>query len=120
MDWATRLMRTGQIAEAHQELVDDLAAGEAKGLLEELDPFRARTRVMGIEPLGERSVRPAQFLDALGIIDRRRDLEPITDNAGIRHQTLDIGRPEGSDPVDIEFGEGGAKGRAFFEDRRPG
>src|SRR5208282_6275864 len=38
MDGTARHMRAGQIAQAHQELAHDLAAGEAEGFLEEIDP----------------------------------------------------------------------------------
>ncbi len=53
------VMRAGQIADAHQELADDLAAGEDEGLLEQLDPFVLALGVMRLQPLGERTASRA-------------------------------------------------------------
>ena len=45
-DGAVRLVRSGQIAEAHQELVDDLPAGKTEGLPKQPRPLLLRLRVM--------------------------------------------------------------------------
>src|ERR1700681_4595740 len=52
-DGAIRLMRSGQIAEAHQELIDDLPAGEKEGLPKKPRPLLLRSRVMHFEPIDE-------------------------------------------------------------------
>src|SRR5262249_61129863 len=76
-------MRARQIADAHQELAHDLAAGEAEGVLEQLDPARLVARVMGREPAGEAAEFAPQGLDAPGIVDRRIDLQAVADDRGV-------------------------------------
>src|SRR5438105_15145803 len=63
-DRAIRFMRSGQIPDAHQELVDDLPTGEAKGLPKQPRPFLRGPRVAGLEPTGDRPVRLSPRLDA--------------------------------------------------------
>src|SRR5438270_13398192 len=70
---AIRLMRSGQIPDAQEELVDDLPTGEAKGLPKEPRPFLRGPRVVGLEPTGERPVRLSQRLDASRILGCRFD-----------------------------------------------
>src|SRR5438270_5304921 len=70
---AIRFMRSGQIPDAHQELVDDLPTGEAKGLTKQPRPFLRGPRVVGLEPTGERPVRLSQRLDAPRILGCRFD-----------------------------------------------
>src|SRR6202043_3542545 len=82
-DRAVRFMRPGQITDAHQKLVDDLPAGEAKGLPKEPGPLLQRSRVGGVEPAGERPVRISQRLDAPRILGCRFDLEPVADDPRI-------------------------------------
>src|SRR5713101_3088344 len=72
-------MCTRQIAEAHQELADDLAAGEHEGLAEQLDPGLLRQRMVLIEPGCERAMRRAQGNDPPRILDRRPHLETVAD-----------------------------------------
>ena len=74
---------------------------------------------MRVEPAVERAVRPAQFLDAPGIGDDRRDLLPIAHDAGIAEQARDVGLAERGDAVDLEIGEGGAKRGALLQDGQP-
>src|SRR5262249_22572606 len=59
-------VRARQVAEAHQELADDLAAGKNEALAEELQPFFLRPRMVGIEPSGERAMRFTQCEYPLG------------------------------------------------------
>ena len=113
-------MRSGQVADAHQELVNDLPTGEAKGLSKQPRPLLKRSRVVGLEPADQRSVRFSQYLDAPRILGCRFDFEPIADDPRIAEQAVGIGRPEASDTVDVEIGKGGAKRRAFLEDCQPG
>lgn len=118
-DRAIRLMRSGQIADTHQKLVDDLPSGEAKSLPKQPGPVLRRARVVSIEPAGKRPVRISQRLDPPRILGRRLDFEPVADDPRISEQTLDIGWSKGGDAVDVEIGEGGAKCRSFFEDCQP-
>jgi len=118
-DRAIRLMRSGQIADAHQKLVDDLPSGEAKGLPKEPGPVLRRARVVGIQPAGKRPVRISQHLDPPRILGRRLDFEAVAYDSRISEQTLDIRWSKGGDGVDLEIGEGGAKCRSFFEDCQP-
>ena len=62
---ALRHMRARQVAQTHQELADDLAAGEAEGLAKELDPRFLRTRVVSVEPLREGAVVRATDPEAM-------------------------------------------------------
>jgi len=102
-----------KVAEAHEEFVDDLPAGKSEGLAEEPRPILDRAWVVPIEPMGKRSVRLAQLLDALCIFDRGHNLEPVAYDPGIGQQAVDIGRAEGRNAIDLEIGERGAKGGAF-------
>src|ERR1700722_9870230 len=103
-------MRARQVAEAHQEFVDDLAAGETEGPAKQLDPFGQRERVVRIEPGGERPMRAAQLLNARSVVYNRRDLQPIADDAGVGHQPVEIRRPERGDLVYRIAGKGRVKG----------
>jgi len=113
-------MRSGQITDAHQKLVDDLPAGEAEGLPKEPRPVLGRTRMMSFEPAGERPVQLSQRLDASCVLCRRLDFEPVADDPRIGEQPVDIGRPESGDTVDVEIRKGRAKRRPFLEDCQPG
>src|SRR5579875_4035461 len=114
MDRATRHMRALQVAEAHQEFADNFAAGKSEGLFEELYPFLLAARMMRIEPGGERAVTRADRLQPFGVLDRRLDLQPVADDAGIVHQPLHVARREGCDLVDVVTREGGTERRAFL------
>ena len=81
-------MRPRQITQAHQELTDDLAAGEGEGPAEQLDPFLLCQRMVLAEPGGKGSVRPTQADEPRRIGDRGIDLETIADDPGIREQRL--------------------------------
>ena len=54
-DRTVRLVRTGEIADTHQEFANDLPAGEPKGLAKELDPRLRRARVVGSKPKSKTS-----------------------------------------------------------------
>jgi len=112
-------MSSRKVPDAHQELVDDLAAGKTEGPPKKLRPFLRRTRMMCIEPGRERSVCSTQRLNAYCVLDRRLDLEPVADDARIAEQPIDIGGLEGSDAIDVEFSECCAEGRTLPEYRQP-
>src|SRR5262245_37768710 len=95
-------MGTWQVADAHQEFADDLAAGEHKLLLEQLHPLRLRARVMRLDPLRETSMRLADRLDALRVLDHRAHLQLVAHDARILQQPCFIARAEARDLVDIE------------------
>src|SRR3984893_1910359 len=119
-DGAIRLMRSGQIAEAHQELIDDLSAGKTEGLAKKPRPLVRRSRVVRVEPTGERSMRLPQRLDSPGILGRRFYLESIADDPRIGEQAIGVSRSEGGNAIDLEIRERSAKRRTLFEDRQPG
>src|SRR5271168_4606931 len=98
-------MGAREIAEAHQKLADDLAAGEHESLAEQLDPFFLRARVIFIEPGGERAMRRTQGEKTPCVLDRGVDLELVSDDPGIGEETLDVILSEGSDPIEIPAGE---------------
>ena len=118
-DRAIRFMRSGEIADAHEKLVDDLPSGEAKGLPKQPGPVLRRARVVSIEPAGKRPVRISQRLDPPRILGRRLDFEAVTYDSRIGEQAVDIRWSKVGDAVDVEIGEGGAKCRSFFEDCQP-
>src|SRR5579859_1223693 len=80
---AIRAMGARQLADAHQELPDDLTTGEFEGLLEDLYPGRLVGRLLTVQPLGERAVIPLNHQDSPGIFDDRLDLAAMTHHAGI-------------------------------------
>src|SRR5260370_35861548 len=75
-DRAIRFVRSWQITDAHQKLVDDLPAGEAKSLPKQPRPFLRRSRVVGLEPADARPMRLSQRLAAPCILACRFDLDP--------------------------------------------
>src|SRR4051812_28792869 len=62
---------------------------------------------------------PHQRLGDARVRDGRVDLEPIADDPGIRHESLDVALVEGGDRVDLEVAEGGTEGRPPAQDRDP-
>src|ERR1700681_171346 len=113
-------MSARQIAEAHEKLADDLAAREDEGAAEQLDPLRYGQGVMRVEPGGEGTMRPAQIDQPLRVGDRRGDLQPIADDAGIEEKAFDIAVAETGDAVDIPTAEGCGEGFALLQDGQPG
>src|SRR5665213_3013580 len=111
-DRAALLVRAREIAEAHQELADDLAAGEDEAPLEELHPFVLRQRMVRIKPGGEAAMAVADGAQAPGVLDHGGDLEAVADDRRIVEQPLDVARAEFRHPVDVvaleRLGEGGA------------
>ena len=93
MDRAAQIMGTRQVAEAHQELPDDFAAGKTELLLEQLDPFRLCQRMMGVDPGREAAMAFPERLDTPGVLDHRIDLQPIADDPGIGQQPRRSGSP---------------------------
>src|SRR5215472_16784243 len=119
VDWTVRDVRAWQIAEAHQKLADDLAAGEAERLLEQLDPRRLGARMVRVEPMRERAVAGADRLQPLRVLDHRLDLEPVADNAGVAEQPADVARAEARDLVDVVGREGAGERSALLQHREP-
>src|SRR5690349_558411 len=77
VDRAALDVRAGQVAAGHQELVDDLSAGEDESLLEELRPFVPAARVVGIQPAVERAELGRKRADAPGVLDGRVDFQTV-------------------------------------------
>src|SRR5262249_47139012 len=116
---AVRPMGARQIADAHEELADDLAAGEKECLLEELHPVRLVARMMAGNPAGERAELAAQHLDPLGVLDGRVDLQAIADDAGVGQQAGAVALAIAGDAVDLEAVVGALEGPPLLEDRWP-
>ena len=108
-------MRTRQVADAEQERGRDLAPGEHERLLEELHPLVAAARVMGVEPLRERADLP----QPLRILDGGLDLQPVADDAGVRHQLRLARFGESRDALDVEASERLAERVALLQDGEP-
>src|SRR4051794_13467988 len=102
-------MRARQIAGAHQELADDLAAGEAKRALEEPDPLRLGARVVRVEPAGERAVRRLQLEDPPRVGDGRVHLEAVPHDAGIREEAPALAGAVPRHRLDVEAVIGAAE-----------
>jgi len=47
------------------------------------------------------------------------DLAAVAHDAGVVHQTVDVGRPKSGNVGHVEVGKGGAKGRSLAQDREP-
>ena len=65
-------------------------------------------------------MRSAQPLNDPGIVDDRRDFQPVAHDAGIGKQTRDIRIAETSYPIDFVTSKGGAKGGSLLQHRQPG
>ena len=74
---------------------------------------------MGVEPFGERSVRLAQAQHHAGVVDRRLDLEPVPDDAGIGHQPRLVAPGEAGDDLGIEPAVRLPEAVALLEDGEP-
>src|SRR5579864_3821339 len=106
-------MRAPEVAQAHQEFVDDFPAREPECGTEELHPRLLRERVMGIEPAREGPVARPDGLQTPRVLDRGLDLQSIADDARIGHQALYISGTKGGDAIDIEAAKCGVKGGAL-------
>src|SRR5258708_25368845 len=113
-------MRALQIAKAHEEFADDLAAGKAECRAEQFDPLLLGARVMSIEPAGEGAVNLAQFDQAARIGDGGIVLQAVADDAGIGEQALDIASAEIGNARDVPTDEGRSKGGTLLQDGEPG
>src|SRR3546814_14249288 len=71
-----------QVAGAHEEFADDLAAHELEGLAEQLHPLVLAERMVRVDPAAEGAVVAAQGDDALCILDGGVDLQAVADDAG--------------------------------------
>ena len=112
-------MRTGEVAGAEEEFADDFPAGKAEGLLEELDPFRFRERMMRIEPGGKAAVRRPQRQHLPGVVDGGLALEAVADDAGVGPETLRVARAVARHRFDVEAAVGLPEGLALLEDGEP-
>src|SRR6185503_14483525 len=83
-------MSTGQVADAHQELADDLRPREAERLAEEPYPLGLAQRMLCLDPTREAAMRGGELLDLLRVGDGRLDLQPIADDARIGEQALHV------------------------------
>src|SRR5579863_1278528 len=95
-------MRTPEVAQAHQEFVDDFRAREPKCDTEEPHPRLLREWVMGVEPAGEGAVARPDGLQTPSVLDGCLDLQPVADNSRIGHQSLHVTRTKGGNTVDVE------------------
>ena len=117
--WAVFAVGARQIADAHQEFIDDLATHELEGLAEQFRPFGPVQGMVDGDPESEATVAVAERDDTLGVLDDGRDLEPVADDPGVIQQPLDVLGLVGGDRIDVEIVEGGHRGRALLEDQVP-
>lgn len=119
MDGAVVGMGAFEIACAHEEFIDDLAAGEAEGFFEEFHPFFLCFGVMVFEPFFERAEFFLDLDNGFGIFDGGVDLEAVPDDAGVGEQPFAIFVSVGSDFFDVEIVIGFAEAFFFFQDGLP-
>lgn len=119
MDWAALVMGAWEIADAHQELVDDLASCEAKYFLENLDPLVLRLGVMQLKPSFEGAVLLLQKQDRLRIRDGCVDFQSVANDTRIREQPSAIDVSVSSDLLHFEVAVGLAEGLLLLQDRLP-
>jgi len=112
-------MRSWQIPEAHQELARDLSAREAEGVLEQLDPFRLRSRMVRVQPRSERAEVIAKLEDRASVRDRGVHLESIPDDAGVLQQPLAVSVTVGGDSLDRKIIVRGTKALTLFQNGQP-
>ncbi len=112
-------MGARQVADAHQELADDLAAGEHELATEQLHPLRLGSRMVVLEPRGERAVGVAEPANPAGVLDHRLDLEPVANDPGIGEKPRLVPRAKARHPVERESAKRGAKGFPLFEHGQP-
>ena len=120
---AVLVVGAGQIADAHQEFVDDFPAHELEGLAEKLRPFGPVPWMVGGDPFGKATVAVTQRHHPARVVDDGIDLEPVADDPGVLQQPPDIPFAVGGHRVDVEVVEGLDGGRAFLEHdlpRQPG
>ncbi len=72
-----------QVTRAHQEFMDDLAAGKAEGFTEKLGPGRCIQRMHGHQPLFKRSMLLLKPQYRFCIFYSGIDLKPVTDDAAV-------------------------------------
>src|SRR3546814_14800736 len=81
MDRARLVVGARQVAGAHEEFADDLAAHELEGLAEQLHPLVLAERMVRVDPAAEGAVVAAQGDDALFILDGGVDLKAVAGGA---------------------------------------
>ena len=135
-----RTVSAGEIPGAQEEFADDFPAGKPERFPEERDPllfggrrcalaplrlwaFVARLRRCAmrlIQPFRKRSMALAKRKHRLRVRDRRLDLEPVPDDAGVGHQPFHVARAEARHDLGVEsvirFPECGA----LLQDGEPG
>src|SRR6185436_6515366 len=119
VDGAPGGVGAGEVAGAEEEGAGDLAAGEDERFLEQAHPRVFVAGVVGVEPVREGAVRPAQGEDAFGVFDGGVDFEAVADDAGVLQQARAAAGVIAGDALDGEVVEGFAEGGAFAEDRQP-
>src|SRR3546814_11169967 len=82
MDRAGLAVGARQVAGAHEEFADDLAAHELEGLAEQLHPLVLAERKVRVDPASERAVVAAQGDAALFILDVGVDPPAVAENSG--------------------------------------
>src|SRR5216684_424273 len=117
---AALLMRSGQVARAHQELTGDLTTSEFERLLDQLHPFKLRQRMICVEPFGKRAVTFTNREDTARILDCGVDFEPVAYDALVGKQPRTLRHSVACDPIDVEVVERRAKVCALAQDRDPG
>ena len=80
---------------------------------------RVRLRAEAPEEPGQPALGAGQLRRRAGVGDRRLDLEPVADDAGVAEQAFDVGGAEGGHGRDAEPGEGRPEALALAQDRQP-
>ena len=120
MNGAVGIVSARQVARTDEELAHDLTAGEDECGLEELGPFIEGGGMMRVQPGTEGPLLRRQRLDAPSICDRRIDLQAVADDAGVRQQPLNIGRPVCRNLAHIKAVKSAAEVVYFLQNGEPG
>ena len=112
-------MRARQVSRPHQKRMGDLAAGKAERLLEQLDPFFLRQRMMGIQPRRKAAMAVPHLTNTIGIGYRSINLEAIADDPGIFQKPFTILGTVISHPIHFEPFIGSGEAFPLLQDGQP-
>src|SRR5215210_1895611 len=117
---AIRGVRAREIPDAHQKLIDDLATGESKRALEQLDPLVLAPGMMRVEPAGKGATGVPQLQNRPRVGDGGIDLQSVSDDAAVIQEAGTVGVTVRGDDLGYEAMIGPLKRFPLLEDSEPG
>src|SRR5690606_21359088 len=107
-------MGSGQVADAHQEFVDDLAACKSEGFFKQRDPLFFGLWVMMLQPFFKGTMRLLKFKNGFGIFYGSIYFQLVSDNSRIRQQPFPVCLGVGSDFLNVKIAVSIAEGSFFL------